>query len=68
MLDKLQVHALVTAVLLLPTLVCTAKEANAYPLVFSNSNNCCISETCITSEKLQHEEEEILAAIVFNID
>lgn len=68
MLNKLQVHALVTAVLLLPTLVFTAEEANAYSLVFNNSNNSCIAETCITSEKLQHEEEEILAAIVFDID
>jgi hypothetical protein len=68
MLNKLQVHALFTAVLLLPTLVFTAEEANTYPLVFNNSNNSCISETCITSEKLQHKEEEILAAIVFDID
>ncbi|WP_319423505.1 hypothetical protein [Pleurocapsa sp. FMAR1] len=38
MLNKLQIHSLVTSVLLLPTLVLTAQKADAHPLDFISTN------------------------------
>ena len=56
MLGKLQFHSLVTAVVLLPTLVLTAQEANAHSLVFNNPSNYCIRETQVASEKIRATE------------
>ena len=56
MLDKLQFHCLVTAVLLLPTLVFTAQEANAHPLVLNNPSNYCVRETQVTWGKIRATE------------
>lgn len=53
MSDKFQFHCLVTAVLLLPTLVLTAQEANAHPLALNNPSNYCIREMQTTSEKIR---------------
>jgi hypothetical protein len=69
MFDKLQMHSLVTSVLLLPTLIITTQQtgSSAVDFVFNNSINYPIYELSITSNDMEKWEKGVLAENILQL-
>jgi hypothetical protein len=69
MFDKLQLHSLVTSVLLLPTLIITTQQADssAVDFVLNNSINYPIDELSISSNYMENWQKSILAENILQL-
>lgn len=69
MFDKLQLHSLVTSVLLLPTLIITTQQAGstAVDFVFNNSINYPIQELSISSNYMENCKKVIVAENILQL-